>query len=188
MQLQFNIPLGLCQCGCGQSTILFRGHPRRFIDGHQGRYRVCTVIDRFWAKVQKTETCGLWTGPPDKDGYGVLHRGPTKIKAHRLSYELHYGPFSPSLNVCHHCDNPPCVNPAHLFLGTDATNKADQIAKGRMQRGSNRASAKLTETDVLIVRERYAAGTVLGRELAAEYGVAKPTIYNIVHRRKWKHI
>jgi len=90
------------------------------------------VEDRFWSKVQKTENCWLWMGARTKLGYG--QRGGRKTGrryTHRLSWEMRFGPIPEGLCVLHHCDNPPCVNPDHLFLGTKKDNTQDMIAKGR---------------------------------------------------------
>lgn len=94
---------------------------------------------RFWAAVLKTNTCWLWQNVLDKDGYGKInYPGPKGgyERAHRYSWELHYGPVPEGMQVLHNCDNPPCVNPAHLFLGTNADNVADRISKGRNRKPS----------------------------------------------------
>lgn len=92
---------------------------------------------RFWAKVDRSGECWEWIGKPTTHGYGRLERAPqgqrrgAPVYAHRASWELHYGPIPEGLNVLHHCDNPPCVRPTHLFLGTHLDNMADMFAKGR---------------------------------------------------------
>lgn len=85
----------------------------------------------FWSKVQKTDTCWLWTGVIGAHGYGVFGGKKTRGRAHRLMWERVNGPIPDGLNVCHRCDNPPCVNPAHLFLGTVKDNAQDMMRKGR---------------------------------------------------------
>ncbi len=87
---------------------------------------------RFWPKVEKTGTCWVWQGATDSHGYGQIHEEPRgHSQAHRVSWELAYGPIPEGLDVLHCCDNPPCVRPTHLFLGTQLDNNLDAINKGR---------------------------------------------------------
>jgi HNH endonuclease len=95
------------------------------------------AVDRFWDKVEKTPTCWIWTGGTARFGHG-LRREDKHLRfavASRFSWELHFGPVPDGLCVLHHCDNPPCVRPDHLFLGTKADNTADMMAKGRHRHG-----------------------------------------------------
>jgi hypothetical protein len=110
--------------------------------------------------------------------------------AHRVSWTLHNGAIPNGLHVLHHCDNPQCVNPAHLWLGTNADNMRDMIRKGRgnVAGGEDHGSAKLTEKQVIEIRERYAAGNITQHELGNEYGISKQTIGEIIRREIWKHI
>ncbi len=115
--------------------------------------------------------------------------------AHRLSFRLHTGDIPKSMCVCHTCDNPICVNPAHLFIGTHRENVRDMWAKGRasppprnFQLGEAGPRAILTEADVIRIRQACAAGGISQRKLAAAYGVNQATISLIVRRVNWKHV
>jgi hypothetical protein len=109
-------------------------------------------------------------------GYGQINNGSGKaVLAHRVAYELANGPFDSSLRVCHRCDNPPCCNPAHLFLGTDATNASDKVAKGR-------AGRKLTWADAELIRVSSESTYALGRKL----GVTRTMVGLIRAGKNWK--
>ena len=151
-----------------------------------------SLADRFWSKVDRrgAEDCWPWTAARNEHGYGVMRpegqrSGPT-IKAHRVSLML-AGVEIDGLLIRHSCDNPPCVNPAHLSVGTPADNAADMVNRGRQARGSRKSVSKVTEQQVVEIRARAAAGE-LHRILAAEYGVSRPTISRIVNRRGWTHV
>lgn len=106
---------------------------------------------------------------------------------HRLAYEMCIAPIPRGLHVLHRCDNPPCCNPDHLFLGTIADNNADKVAKGRQMRGTMTPRAVLTESQVSDIRARYAAGERV-MDLAVEFGVSRAQISNIAARRIWRHV
>lgn len=102
--------------------------------------RTKTIEERFWAKVQKTDDCWMWTGAT-RHGYGEISKGGKSTEifvASRFSYELHFGPIPDGFLVCHRCDNPPCVRPDHLFLGTHVENTSDMLSKGRGKYGPRR--------------------------------------------------
>jgi hypothetical protein len=96
-----------------------------------------SVTDRFWKKVQKTDSCWVWIGGLSHS-YGWMGINSRHVLAHRISWELHNGPIPDGLYVCHHCDNPPCVRPDHLFLGTHDDNMNDKISKGRQGHGKKK--------------------------------------------------
>lgn len=145
----------------------------------------------FWAHVDKTGDCWLWTGWRNRRGYGQFYRRgqrPSRsLYAHRVSWELHNGAIPPGLFVCHHRDNPPCVNPAHIFIGTIRDNHVDMVRKGRQPRGETSSSAKLAASQVRQIREQLAAG-VSHRRLAARYGVTQPAISLIGTGKTWRHL
>ena len=144
-------------------------------------------IERFWSKVNKTENCWEWTGSLQTGGYGVFKVKGKQVYAHRFSFSLTFTEPG-ELYVLHHCDNPKCVRPDHLFAGTPADNSADCVSKGRAARGSQDGNAKLTEQAVLAIREKYARGGVGQRALAREYGTSQSTIQYALNRRSWKHV
>jgi endogenous inhibitor of DNA gyrase (YacG/DUF329 family) len=144
--------------------------------------------NRFWVKVDRSGDCWLWRGSKGSDGYGILQTGGLKQRAHRVSYELTYGPIAEEACVLHRCDTPLCVRPDHLFLGTRPENMADKVQKGRQSRGEELAQARFTAEQVREIRRCYAAGGVSQRALARTYNVCPESIRAIVRRRNWKHI
>lgn len=143
--------------------------------------------ERFWGKVERGDGCWLWRGTLDPTGYGVFWIDGQNRRAHRLSYILAHGPIADGLFVCHRCDNPRCVNPEHLFLGTPGENTADAKAKGRMATGERQGCAKLRDTDIPPIREALSRHESTFR-IAERFGVSQKTIMNIKQGRVWKHV
>lgn len=142
------------------------------------------IEERFWPKVRirSADECWEWQAAKDGHGYGAIaasHERRT-LQAHRVAYELAHGPITGGLHVLHRCDNPACVSPAHLFLGTHKENMDDMAAKGRGMQGG----AKLTEGDV---REIRATGNP-SRDLARMFGVTPTIIRQIKRRTAWAHV
>jgi hypothetical protein len=163
---------------------------------------------RFWSRVDKDGPvpehrpelgqCWVWTRGTAQAGYGVMGWRGATTTTHRVAWMLSFGPIPNGLHVLHKCDNRLCVNPHHLFLGTQADNARDMWAKGRgsnpprhgkggIRRGADSTSAKLTEAAVRDIRARYASGTPQAH-LAREYGIRQTTISMIVLRHTWKHL
>jgi len=146
------------------------------------------LVSRFWSKVVKTESCWTWIGHRNAADYGTLGtaRGGKIHYAHRLSWEIHFGDIPLGLLICHHCDNPPCVNPSHLFLGTHRDNTADSVKKGRRasKRGELNGRAKLTSQDVADVFKLRAAGS-LQREIGSKFDVTQAQVSSILLGKAW---
>lgn len=146
---------------------------------------------RFWRFVVKTDGCWVWRGATTR-GYGFIGVGRIEGKhrsryAHRVSWELANGHVPDGLHVLHRCDNRPCVNPGHLFLGTNADNIADRMAKGRSLIGVINPAAKLNDEAVRIIRRRSAEGAT-STELAAEFGISRRAVRAVMARRTWVHV
>lgn len=148
----------------------------------------------FWARVKLQAGCWLWLGFT-KNGYGRFAIQGTQVYAHRLSYAYWYGVDPGELSVCHHCDNPPCTNPEHHFLGTQAENNADRDMKGRngstrgktFIRGEQMGAAKLSEENAKEIIELHKAG-VRQKEIAERFGLAQCSISHLINGKRWKHL
>ena len=139
--------------------------------------------DRFWSKVdvRGPNECWEWTGAKTRGGYGGIWSEGKIQYTHRLSYELHNGPIPDGLHVLHDCDNPRCVNPTHLHLGTNADNVEEKLDRGR-------SGFKLTKDQVCQLRSQYDIGNVSQRRLAEMFGITQTLVYLIVNRKVWRHI
>lgn len=155
--------------------------------------------DRFWEKVNKTETCWLWTGSIRGGGYGKFSVDKKMVGVHRFSWILHYGsiPAVPDTDyrgtcVLHKCDVPSCVRPDHLFLGSNLDNVRDRDLKGRAGGGSlpgeKQAQSKLNTAQVLEIRTCYKTGLYTQKDLSRTFGVSQPVISLIINRKDWTHV
>lgn len=119
------------------------------------------------------------------DGYGLVWYGNGNIRAHRAAWIVAHGEIPAGKAVLHKCDNPSCINIAHLFLGTHADNSDDKVTKGRQARGESSGRAKLSERDVVDIRKNTNAS---GASIARSYGISPETVYSIKKKRTWRHI
>lgn len=143
--------------------------------------------ERFRSHAVKVGDCHLWAASKTKAGYGFTSRGGRTMMAHRLSWELCFGPIPDGLQVCHTCDNPSCINPEHLWLGTAAQNIADRGAKGRTALGDKMPHAKLDAEKVRYIRTELATGRSK-MSLSRELGVRPYVIFLVARREKWAHV
>lgn len=163
-----------------------------------GRSAKKQLARRFWAFVDRSGKCWLWRGSRAARGYGRFMVGSRRDgtrkseRAHRVAWELKRGPIPAGLCVLHRCDNPPCVRPAHLWLGTCRDNFADMRAKGRgrngarVHRGERHSLAKLTRAEVEEIRRGYEAGGTSQRELGKRFGVGQTQISRIIRGHRWR--
>lgn len=153
--------------------------------GELDQHKILTQDDLFEHRIQKTETCWIWLGNKHQYGYGiVLLPGEKRVRAHRYAYEKWVGPIPDGLVVLHSCDNPICVNPAHLSVGTRGDNNRDAKAKDRNARGSRNGHAKLTEADVAFIL----ASPLPQKELAKMFAVHQSGISRLKNGKRWKHV
>lgn len=148
------------------------------------------LAERFWPKVRRGDGCWEWTACKTMHGYGrisVFRRGPQK--AHRVAWELTHGPIPAGKHVLHSCDNPACVRPDHLRLGTHLDNMRDMFARGRRVARADKNNAwKLTADDVREIRRLYAGGGITQRELGRRYGVSGAYIGDVVAGKAWAYV
>lgn len=154
-------------------------------------------IDLFWSKVERADGCWLWRGSLNPDGYGNFNARRADgswrtFKTHRFAYWISRGGLPDNLNVCHSCDTRNCVNPAHLFLGTQADNMRDCQRKGRYSKatgqiGSAHHYSKLKESDIPVIRSLRASGVTF-KAIGQRFGVRDVTIQNIFNGHTWGHV
>lgn len=150
------------------------------------KYSAVQRVALFWSKVKVGDAgeCWPWLGGTFDKGYGAFRYDDATHSAHRFSATLAFGDIPAGMVVCHHCDNPPCVNPAHLFLGTYGDNMQDATVKGRMAQGERSHKARLNESDVRAIR----SSPLTHAKLARIYGVDPSNIAFIRARKTWKHV
>ena len=154
-----------------------------------------TLLEKFYNKlpdILDENFCWEWKGAIDAYGYGVLSYNGKTLKAHRASYEIHYAEPLNELHCLHKCDNRKCVNPLHLFPGTNLDNVRDKVKKGRCyvrnQKGENNGASKLSDTQVLKIRELYKSGKYTTLKLGEMYNVNRSTISYVINNKTYKHL
>lgn len=155
--------------------------------GSEGRFVSVPVEVRLFEGIDTSDPSACWIWQKYRlNGYGQISDNGRNRLAHRVSYELAHGPIQDGLDVCHRCDNPACINPAHLFAGTAKDNMADMMAKGRktILGGEEHPMAKLSVDEVFLIRS--ASGT--HRQIAARRGVSKSTVTRIKSGQSWRYL
>ena len=151
---------------------------------HHAAWRHLQASELFWTSVNKTESCWLWTKSRDKDGYGKASKKHRSLRAHQYAWILTYGPIPDGQHILHRCDNPPCVRPDHLFVGTQADNVQDAMRKGRRRilRGKECSWSKLSDEE--IERIRSLRGHMTQRRIAQEFGITQGHVSGIQRNKK----
>lgn len=170
---------GLCNAHLGQ---LLRGRPLGPI-----QVKCRPFAELFWEKVRRGDGCWEWIGTRVNDRYGQTTKKGRHVLAHRASWELANGPIPVGMQVLHRCDNPPCVRPDHLFLGTHEDNMQDMASKHRGSEGERSPTAKLTDAIVLEAKRRYRTGKSIN-SMAGEYGIDQSVLNRAVNGKRWKHV
>ena len=149
-------------------------------------------MKRFWPKVMITDNCWEWTASKNPQGYGLFLFKSKYYPAHRFMWLAFHGTLPENMCVCHHCDNPSCVNPKHLFLGTHRDNMDDMLKKNRQRNGISLGEAhgatSLRNEDIWEIKRLYKTGKLCHREIARMFLIDRKTVGNIVNRITWKHI
>ncbi len=150
--------------------------------------KALSLQERFEDKVELIpfSTCHFWNACANHRGYGQISIGAKMVSAHRASYELYVDKIPEGMHVLHKCDNPPCVNPDHLFLGTNYDNVKDRDSKGRQvsAKGEDNPGAKLKECDVIDIR----SSEMTKAQLSRKYNVSHRLIRNVINRTAWRHV
>lgn len=144
-----------------------------------------TTEQRFWEKVDKSGDCWLWVAGRNSHGYGTFGVCGSSMLAHRVSWYLSNGTIPSGMYVCHKCDNTSCVNPSHLFLGTQKDNMGDCSRKGRVNRLLGERHPRTNLTEPMVKQMRELKGSMSNRELGRKFGVSKSCARNIVNYKRW---
>lgn len=149
-------------------------------------------MDRLWNRTDRSSGCWIWTGCVDGSGYGLISLNGKMVKTHRLSWVLSNGQIPEGLFVCHHCDNRKCINPDHLFIGTNKDNMQDKVRKGRKNgggpaMGEHNGSAKMNAKKVIKIRELHKNG-MSEKKISKQIGVGKSQVHRIIARQNWKQV
>lgn len=176
--------MGSGMCSAHYTKLRKYGNP---IAEKQAQFHGLPLMERLMKRVEKGETCWVWTGSKNQTGYGMINVEGTPRLVHRIVWRELFGVITPEQFVCHRCDNPSCVNPAHLFLGDYQINSDDKISKGRhrwgLLRGEKHGGARLSREIVQAIRASAENGVVLARR----YGVSTSHVSDIRRGKVWKH-
>lgn len=149
------------------------------------------IVERFWSKVEigMNDECWPWRAGRSSSGYGAFAvTSRDLVGAHRIAYQIEHGEIPAGLWVLHHCDNPPCCNPAHLYAGTHADNVRDMVQRDRRPYGQRQHLAVLDEQRVSEIRSLYTMGRHTYRDLSQQFGVSQATIAQVIRRVTWRHV
>lgn len=189
----------ICQCDCGTIRLVKATYLRNSKStscGCAGKYSLSKSKDRFFKRIGVPDAvtgCWPWLGPFTRGNYGCVFFMGKTYRANRVSYLLHKGDIRDGFIVCHKCDNPSCVNPDHLFLGTYKDNNLDMHAKGRAPKsnrkiaGESNVWAKLTDSCVKEIRRLVAEG-ITKAEVGRKFGIRDSHVCKIVQRKLWAHV
>lgn len=160
---------------------------------HGSRFKTNPIKERFEEKFTRTETCWIWNRLHKGRRYGQFRVGNKMMAAHRVSWTLHVGEIPKNIIIRHKCDNPRCVNPEHLELGTQQDNMKDMTSRNRQSKGEHRPNSKLLDAQIIEIRQLYATGLYSCADLAILYSLpvyqrSCSTIRSIVSRKTWRHL
>jgi hypothetical protein len=167
----------------------------------RGQFMPVPVSERFWDKVEKGQSCWIWTGAHHPYGYGVIwNTGHTqRLRAHRVAWELTNGEIPQGKHVLHTCDRPACVNPAHLYIGTPSDNSRDMVERKRGPLGERNGNALLTASQVLDIRKHFPCRPgktgprdpsvkAIAKMLCKKHKISRQHLSRIAYRERWKHL